>query len=60
MHLPPHVLNAIIGIGIIIGAIQCFFGYRIFKVILGLASSIQQGARPTPFSCAGFRSALLA
>jgi hypothetical protein len=44
MYLPQDVINVIIGLGIIIGAIQCFFGYRIFKVILGLVGFLLGGA----------------
>jgi Domain of unknown function (DUF4203) len=40
MHLPQDVLNLIIGLGIVLGAVQCFFGYRIFKFILGLTGFI--------------------
>jgi hypothetical protein len=40
MHLPQNVLHIIIGFGIIVGAIQCFFGYRIFKFVLGLTGFI--------------------
>lgn len=36
MQLPQDVLNVIIGVSIIIGVIQCFLGYRIFRVILCL------------------------
>ncbi|MSR33061.1 MAG: TMEM198/TM7SF3 family protein [Gemmataceae bacterium] len=33
-------LNVIIGLGILVGAVQCFFGYRIFKFILALTGFI--------------------
>ncbi len=36
MELPPDMYNVIIGLSILVGAVQCFFGYRIFKIILGL------------------------
>lgn len=36
MSLPPNGLNVIIGFMVLLGAVQCFLGYRIFKVILGL------------------------
>ena len=44
MYLPQDVINIIIGFGIIIGVIECFFGYRIFKVILGLVGFLVGGA----------------
>ena len=31
-----EVLSVVIGLSIVVGAVECFFGYRIFKVILGL------------------------
>ena len=43
MNLPHQDLNLVIGLGIIIGAIQCFFGYRIFKIVLGLTGFIVGG-----------------
>ena len=36
--------DIIIGLGILVGAIQCFFGYRIFKFILGLIGFLVGGA----------------
>jgi hypothetical protein len=36
MDIPQDWLNWIIGLGIPVGCIQCFFGFRIFKIILGL------------------------
>ena len=36
MDLHQDVLNVIIWLSILVGALQCFFGYRIFKIILGL------------------------
>jgi hypothetical protein len=44
MNLPPNVINIIVGLGIVIGAIQCFFGYRIFKVVLCLVGFILGGS----------------
>ncbi len=44
MRLPVDLLNAIIGIGILVGAIGCFLGYRIFKIILGLTGFFLGGA----------------
>ncbi len=43
MDLPQDLLNVIIGIGILVGALQCFFGYRIFKFILGLTGFLLGG-----------------
>ncbi len=36
LDIPPDMLNLIMGIGILIGAVQCFFGYRLLKFVLGL------------------------
>jgi hypothetical protein len=36
MNLPGSFINIILGIAILIGALECFFGYRIFRIILGL------------------------
>ena len=44
MDLPQDVLNVIIGLSILVGALQCFFGYRIFKLILGLTGFLLGGA----------------
>jgi hypothetical protein len=44
MHLPHDLLNAIVLLAILVGTIQCFFGYRIFKVILGLTGFLMGGA----------------
>jgi hypothetical protein len=44
MDLPQDVLNVIIGLIILVGALQCFFGYRIFKFILGLTGFLLGGA----------------
>jgi hypothetical protein len=34
MNIPREALNLVVGVSILIGAVQCFFGYRIFKVVL--------------------------
>jgi Domain of unknown function (DUF4203) len=44
MDLPRDVLNVIIGLSILVGTLQCFFGYRIFKFILGLTGFLLGGA----------------
>ena len=44
MDLPQDVLNVIFAIAILVGAIQCFFGYRFFKFILGLTGFLLGGA----------------
>ena len=44
MNLPQEVLNVIIGLSIFVGALQCFFGYRFFKFILGLTGFLLGGA----------------
>ena len=36
MNIPQNSLNVIIVLSILIGAVECFFGYRLFKVVLGL------------------------
>ena len=36
MALPPIALSVLIGLAIVVGALQCFFGYRLFKFVLGL------------------------
>jgi len=36
MDLNQDVLYVLAGLGILVGALQCFYGYRIFKFILGL------------------------
>jgi len=36
MELPPHTLSALIAAGIFVGTLQCFFGYRLFKFVLGV------------------------
>ena len=33
MDIPQDVMHLIIGLGILFGCIQCFFGFRIFKFI---------------------------
>jgi hypothetical protein len=43
MDLARDVLNIIIGLTILVGAIQCFFGYRFFKLILGLLGFLAGG-----------------
>lgn len=43
MDVPQDAVNVIIGLSILVGAIQCFFGYRIFKVILGLTGFLVGG-----------------
>ena len=35
-QIPPAMLNLAICLGIFFGFIHCFFGYRIFKIMLGL------------------------
>jgi hypothetical protein len=60
MHLPQDVLNMIIGLGIIVGAIQCFFGYRIFKFILGLTGFILGGAICAAIGYAIFQKEVIA
>ena len=37
MDLPPDAVGLIMGLSILIGAVQCFTGYRIFKFVVGLA-----------------------
>lgn len=49
MQLPQDIIDIIIGLSIIIGAIQCFFGYRIFKVILGFIGFILGGTITAAF-----------
>ena len=36
MNIPQSSLNLIVGLSILVGAIECFFGYRLFKIVLGL------------------------
>jgi len=43
MDLQQGVLNVILGLIILVGALQCFFGYRIFKFILGLTGFLIGG-----------------
>ena len=40
MDLNQDVLNVLVVLGILVGALQCFYGYRIFKFILGLIGFI--------------------
>lgn len=53
MKIPPDLFALMIGLGILLGAIQCFFGYRIFKFILGavgfLAGAVGYSASNEPF-----------
>ena len=44
MHVPQTSQSLCVGLGIILGAIQCFSGYRLFKVVLGLTGFIVGGA----------------
>jgi hypothetical protein len=44
MDLNQDVLSVIIGLTILVGVLQCFFGYRIFKFILGLTGFLLGGA----------------
>jgi len=44
MDLPQDMLNMLIGLGILLGALQCFSGYRIFKAILGFMGFLLGGA----------------
>lgn len=57
MNLPRELLLLLIVVSVFVGAAQCFFGYRIFKVILGitgffagalLCGSIAYGASKDP------------
>lgn len=43
MDIHQDVLNVIIGLSVLVGALQCFFGYRIFKFILGLTGFLIGG-----------------
>jgi hypothetical protein len=36
MNIHPDIISAFVFFGMVFGAIECFFGYRIFKVILGI------------------------
>ncbi len=38
-----ELLSVVIGLSIVIGAVQCFFGYLIFKIILGLTGFLVGG-----------------
>lgn len=44
MDLNQNILIVIAGLSILIGALQCFFGYRIFKFILGFTGFLLGGA----------------
>lgn len=43
MDIHQDVLNVIIGLCVLFGALQCFFGYRIFKFILGFTGFLIGG-----------------
>ena len=43
MNIPQNVMIWINGLSILLGCIQCFFGFRIFKFILGLAGFLIGG-----------------
>ncbi|MBI4661532.1 MAG: DUF4203 domain-containing protein [Verrucomicrobia bacterium] len=43
MKPPPDVLNLLVVLGILVGVVQCFFGYRIFKVLLGVTGFVVGG-----------------
>ena len=43
MEPTEEVLKVIVGFTILVGALQCFFGYRIFKFILGLTGFLIGG-----------------
>jgi hypothetical protein len=36
MNIPENTSTNLVGFGILLGVVQCFMGYRIFKIILGL------------------------
>jgi hypothetical protein len=36
MYIHPNIIGAFVILGIVFGTIECFFGYRVFKVILGI------------------------
>jgi len=40
MRISPETLEVLTLVGIVVGAIQCFFGYRLFKLVLGLTGFI--------------------
>lgn len=44
MAMDQGIFNLIIGFSIITGVIQCFFGYRLFKIILALTGFLVGGA----------------
>lgn len=44
MDLPQEIINIIIFFGILVSAAQCFFGYRIFKFLLGIAGFLLCGS----------------
>lgn len=43
MELQQDVLNVGIGLAMVVGALECFFGYRIFKFVLGLTGFLLGG-----------------
>ena len=43
MVLSQDALNVIIGLSILVGVVECFLGYRIFKVVLGLIGFLVGG-----------------
>jgi hypothetical protein len=44
LNMQHTIISAMIFLGIVFGAIECFFGYRIFKVILGIVGFFLGGA----------------
>jgi uncharacterized membrane protein YeaQ/YmgE (transglycosylase-associated protein family) len=44
MTLTPDMFSLIIVFGILFGTVQCFFGYRLFKIIIGIIGFIIGGA----------------
>ena len=60
MHLPQNILNGIIGFGVFVGVVQCFFGYRIFKLILGLTGFLLGGAMAVAISYASSQNEAVA
>lgn len=60
MELPQDTLNVIIGLSILFGAVQCFFGYRIFKIILGLMGFLIGGVLAAAMGFAIFEQEIIA
>ena len=60
MELPQDTLNVIIGLSILFGAVQCFFGYRIFKIILGLMGFLIGGVLAAAMGFAVSEQAIIA